>query len=345
MSTLSGLLRCPRPLLLGLLCVLALLSTIKVTSAGAAPAKPKAPLWGISAGLNGKTTLPGNHFTYGLKPGTTIKDTIILYNFDSRAVRLNVYPADLRSIAGGGFAPAQAYEPRRGAGAWIQLKPVTVTVPPHRQLTRPFTVAVPTGTAPGDYYGAIVAATVKDNGKAGVYIATRAALIVHFSVPGKVRIGVSLGSLRTKGTEGGKSFSLLVTNTGNVTVGVGGAVQLRDGSRLASTLPVGAPGLYVIPGGSTLLTAEWRDVPLIGHLQAKAAIQIRLNGKVSRTYTSEIVSLTFFPWKQALAGFAGLIGCLVIVWRGRHWPARRFRDWREDRRLLAEIHAKRRALR
>ncbi|MGH2345959.1 MAG: hypothetical protein ACRDG4_12075 [Chloroflexota bacterium] len=342
----SGLRRFRRSLFLTCLCALTLISPIAVTSTDAMPAKPKAPLWGISTSLYGKTTLPGNHFTYGLRPGMVIRDAVVLHNFDSRAVRLNLYPADLRSIAGGALVPAQAYEPRRGAGAWIHLKPATVTVPAHRRVRMPFTVSVPRGVAPGDYYGSVVAASVGDNRKAGVHITTRAALIAHFSIPGRARIGVRLGSLRPRATGSGEAFSLVVTNTGNVTFGVGGAVLLRDGSgQLESTLPLGASGLYVVPGGTASLSAVWQGVPLIGRVQARAAIQIKLNGKVSRTYTSEMVSLTYFPWKPALPTLAGLIACLVIGWRSRHRLARRFRDWREDRTLLAEIRAKRRATR
>ncbi|HXT36341.1 MAG TPA: hypothetical protein VN837_12260, partial [Chloroflexota bacterium] len=322
-----GLLR--RALIVGWLCVLALFPLVGVPGASAAPRKPQAPLWGISAGLYGKTTLPGSHFTYALRPGMVIKDSFILHNFDSRPVRLSVYPADLRNLAGGGLAPAQAYEPRLGAGAWIHFKPMIMTVPPHRREEVPFTVSVPPGVAPGDYYGAVVAAADGDRRKAGVHIAMRAALIVHFSVPGTIRIGASIGSLRTHSTGGAESFNLVVTNTGNVTFMVSGAILLHDGSgRLTDALHLGAAGLYVVPGGSAPLTAVWPRVPLFGQVRASAAIQIRLNGRLYRTYTTADVNLAFFPWKPMMAALAALIGCLVIGWNRRHWLARRYREWR-----------------
>ncbi|HEY8284154.1 MAG TPA: hypothetical protein VIJ28_07185 [Chloroflexota bacterium] len=337
-----GLLR--RSLILGWLCVAALFSLVGVPSVGAAPRKPQTPLWGISAGLYGKTTLPGSHFTYALRPGMVIKDGLILHNFASRAVRLSVYPADMRSLAGGGLAPAQAYEPRRRAGAWIHLRTMIITVPPHRREQIPFTVSVPPGVVPGDYYGAVVAAAEGDRRKAGVHIAIRAALIVHFSVPGKIRVGVVLGGLHSHAMGGGESFNLVVTNTGSVTFMVSGAILLRDGAgRPASVLPLGPANLYVIPGGSAPLTALWPRVPLVGHARAEAAIRISLNGLVYRTYTSTVLNLDFFPWKPLMAAFAALVGCLIIGWNRRHWLAHRAREWRQDRRLLAEIRAQRRA--
>ncbi len=337
--------RLPRTLILGWLCILMHLSMVG-TTAGAALPKSKAPLWGISTNLYGKTTLPGSHFTYALAPGTVIKDAVVLHNFASQAVRLNVYPADLKKLPDNGLAPAQAYEPRRGAGAWIHLNPVAVTVPPHQQIRMPFTVSVPHGVAPGDYYGAIVAAAEDRGPKVGVHIATRAALIVHFSVPGKVKLGVTFGKLRAQSTGGGKSFNLKVTNTGNVTFVVSGTISLRDeGDRLVHTLTLGTPGLYVVPGGAATLTAGWSGVPLIGRIQARAVIEIIVNGKVLRTYASETVRLTFFPWRPVIVALSAVIGGAVVGWRGRHWAARRFREWREDRRLLAEIRARRKAAR
>ncbi len=163
-------------------------------------------------------------------------------------------------------------------------------------------------------------------------------------MPGTIRVGVSLGGLRTDATGDGESFHLVVTNTGSVTLMVSGAIVLGDGAdRRSSTLHLGAAGLYVIPGGSAELTTLWRRVPLIGNVRARAAIQISLNGRVYRTYTSDPVSLTFFPWKPTMAVIASLVGCLVIGWNRRHWLARRFRERREDHRLLVEIRARRRA--
>ena len=81
-------------LILGWLCILASLSMVGTTAADAALPKPKAPLWGISTDLYGKTTLPGSHFTYALAPGIVIKDAVVLHNFAAKAVKLSVYPAD-----------------------------------------------------------------------------------------------------------------------------------------------------------------------------------------------------------------------------------------------------------
>ena len=122
--------RLQHTLIFGWLCILVGLSIVGSTAAGAASAKPKAPLWGISTDLYSKTTLPDSHFTYALAPGTVIKDAVVLHNFAAKAVRLSVYPADLKKLPDNGLAPAQAcMNPRRGAGAWIHLKSVVVAVP------------------------------------------------------------------------------------------------------------------------------------------------------------------------------------------------------------------------
>jgi hypothetical protein len=162
-------------------------------------------------------------------------------------------------------------------------------------------------------------------------------------VPGKVRLGVTFGKLRAQATSDRESFTLKVTNTGNVTFVVTGAIVLRDGGgHPVHTLTLGTAGLYVVPGGEATLTAVWSKAPLIGRMQARAVIKITVNGKVLRTYTSETVRLTFIPWKPVIIALSALMSSTIIGWRGRHWMMRHFRDWQEDRRLLAEIRARRR---
>ena len=172
---------------------------------------------------------------------------------------------------------------------------------------------------------------------------------MHFSVPGKVKkLGVTFGKLR------GPSFDnrrgILQPNGDQYRqcyLLVTGSIVLRDGGgRPVKTLTLGTAGLYVVPGGAAVLTAAWTSTPLIGRTQAQAVIKITVNDKVLRTYTSRDRFESLFPVETNNRGARRPSRrYLPGAGRGRHWVARRFSDWREDRRELAKIRARRRAAR
>src|SRR5688500_10951689 len=78
-----------------------------IADAQSAEGKPApSSSFGIRAGEHGRTTLEDDHFTYDATAGTSVKDSVILVNHTNQPLRLRLYPADLISADGGGFAPA-----------------------------------------------------------------------------------------------------------------------------------------------------------------------------------------------------------------------------------------------
>jgi hypothetical protein len=336
-------------LLRGLLCLVPVLCVSATTAlAGAVPTAPPAPpggpLWGISAALYGKTTLPGGHFTFALPAGSEVHDAVVLHNYQAQPLPLALYATDLIVAQGGGLAPIQADQPSHGVGRWTSLAHADIVVPAHGQVQVPFTVAPPRGTVPGDYYGAVVAAAAGAGGQ-GVRIVTRAALIVHLQVPGVARVGLALGSLEQASAGAGVNFTLAVRNTGNVTLSLDGAVLLRNGGHLAARLALKPDGLNVIPGGTAMLQAAWLSPPFLGRVAAQAVLAAHIESLGTRTYSSNSLTLTFLPWQ--LAGSLGAVLCLAVLggYVGRHRLRRAWGDWRADRALLAQARARRRAAR
>src|SRR4029077_20550763 len=135
----------------------ALSATVMGVSAASGPppsAAPGAQLLGVHPRLQGVTTLAGGHFNYSVAPGSAVSDAMVIENFSDRALAVRVYGADVQTAAGGGLAPAQAEATMRQVGAWIRVSQPSLTIPPHRPATDPFTVSPPDSLEPGEYVGA-----------------------------------------------------------------------------------------------------------------------------------------------------------------------------------------------
>jgi hypothetical protein len=298
------------------------------------------PTFGIRAALTGKTTLPGDHFTYGLAAGTEIEDSVVLYNYTDQSLTLSLYSADVRTAQGGALAPAQATDPMKEVGAWTRLDEGTVTVPPQGESTGRFRLKVPEGTVPGDYVGAIVASLHGAPVANGMGLETRAARLIRVNVPGEARVGLSVRRPRATGSGKGRSFDVSVRNTGNVLVTLSGNVDIAGAG---TRVPLSPEGIYVIPGGEATLTGRWLDVPTIGRRSATARVAVKAGGRDAGDFQSEPLRLTFFPWTEAALLGAGVglslaVGCSTR----KRWGPKLHRR-RLERSEVARFRADRRA--
>ena len=267
---------------------------------------------------------------------------MVLYNYTDAPLTLSLYAADVRTAAGGALAPAQAPEAMQGVGAWVQVQSASVVIPPRGQSLQRFRLDVPNGTVPGDYIGAVVAALESQRAAGALTFETRAARLIRVSVPGDVRLNVTVSRLRASRHGNSEDFDVLVRNTGNVLFTVTGAVVIDGGSRQV-LIPLQPGGTYIIPGGETTLRTHWVRVPTLGRRTARAELSVGVGDMPSRTFRSPPRRLTYFPERQAsivgalLAGVTSL--ALASRKRRRSWLRRR----REERALLAEVRAALRA--
>lgn len=223
-------------------------------AAAAAPRVPSAQGLSVHPALSGETTLPHGHFTYALPPGGRIGDALIVQSSESAPERVQVYGADLLALAGGGVTPAAAGQTMHGVGDWLVVEPPARPVPAGGRLRVPFTLSVPQGAAPGSYDGAVVAQGRVGTTASGIPVGVRLALVVHVTVVAAVAPDLTLGPLA--GSRAGKveTLALRLRNRGNVSLGVAGAVVVRDGvGVVVGRASLGPTGLYVVPGGSAVL--------------------------------------------------------------------------------------------
>jgi hypothetical protein len=262
--------------------------------------------------LTGQTTLDSNHFAYALPAGAHVSDAIVVSNFSDAPLTFRVHGADLVSVAGGGVAPLEEGSASHLVGTWISVSQQELTVPAHQELNDPFTVTIPSDTAPGDHLGAVVVAKQAAAAQS-IRVLTRAALIVKTTVPGQVHLGVALGPLSADQQGSDERFSIAVHNAGNVLFTVTGEVTVRDGSRIVATVPVEPGGIYVIPGGSAIVRATWHGTPELGEVTAVASVHVKVSGVPSGTFMSNTLRLSFFSWRLLIVILLALLAIMLAL--------------------------------
>lgn len=292
----------------------------------AAPSASPAPsqLFGVHPVQEGRTTLPGGHFSFALVPGQRISDGIVVVNFSSHPLRFHVYGADLLTATGGGLAPAQPAATMREVGAWIVVASPMITIGAHDQFTEEFTIRVPATASAGQHLGAVVAAADVGVTGQGTPIEARAALIAVVTVPGSVRPLAMLSALSGSGAGTGRfGFRIALSNTGNVLLTYAGWLTIDDAhGHLVARLPLTPTNAYVVPSGRVPLAAMWREPAALGDsYRATAIVTILANGKGVGTLTSQSLAVRFpsvVPsWFVALLALATLLMLILVAWAWR----------------------------
>lgn len=303
------------------------------------PGATSAGGFGVQAGLYGKTSLPGGHFTYSLKGGASLEDSAVVYNQSTASMTFDIYGADVTNAVGGGLAAAQQGAPMAGVGAWLTLRtPSSITVAAGQHATVKFALTVPAGTPPGSYAGALVTALRPSASAGQVSTATRVARLINLTVPGVAHLDARLSHLTATKSGGKEQFSVTVSNPGNVLFTFTG--ELSVGGR---SVPLSPSGIYVVPGGSATITGELGGVPFLGRWSAHASVTATVPRGASTMVTTGTLRLVFFPWPLAITLAAILVaaGALLVVTRRRRraWRARRRTERTAIKQLRREIRA------
>jgi hypothetical protein len=210
--------------------------------------------------------------TYQVAPGTTVSDTVIVYNYGNVPMLFRVYATDAFNNADGQFDLIPGAEVPSDAGSWVSLVLEELTLAPGKQATIPFTLQVPIDATPGDHVGAIVAANVvqTDNGDGQIVnVERRTGTRLYVQVDGPLNPELAVVDLTTDYHHAVNSFSgsaditFTIENRGNVRLGGAPTVSMSGPFGLGKksiTLPDIAE---LLPGETIDLSAELTGVPAL----------------------------------------------------------------------------------
>jgi hypothetical protein len=292
---------------------------------------------GIAPALSGKTTLEDNHFSYSVPAGAHLEDGVLILSTSRQEVAAEVYPVDAVRSSMGGYAAGQRTPAPTGVGSWIRMARSQVTLHQNRVAQVRFSLHVPQNATPGDHVGAIVVSVEGTPTASGYRVERRLALRVTVRVLGIVTPRLRLNAFRYDSRN--HTFSLDVTNDGNVLVGIAAVID-AGGRRLRLT----QTGVYVIPGGSAHFVADWRDRPTFGHVRAQALITGLVADRSPIRLRSNVITLWLVPWLSIGLAAAVTLGLGGIVWgqRRRIIAAHRRRAaWRARKKEFMVEYAER----
>ncbi|MFE5816381.1 hypothetical protein ACFQ6S_23685 [Streptomyces sp. NPDC056479] len=248
------------------LCLSLLLLSAIVPTATAAEA------WSVAPSGGGRPSF----YTEG-EPGTVQRDTVSVTNPGDEPVTVRL----------------------RGTGVPIAFAESPVRIPARTRAEVPFTVTVPTGTAPGDRSAGIVARDTDGRTK---------------TVPLRLRVtGPELSALTVEHVEvRAEGIAYELVNRGTTPIAPTLAVR-ADGvfGRLLDRAPRHLP-LALPPGSRTELTEPWPDRPALDAVDVR--LTVTAAGGASDTAET---SVRFVPWGGA-AGVAGALATAGALFAVRH---------------------------
>lgn len=166
----------------------------------------------------------GSNFTLTMQPGDSQRLNLKLANFGTDPVLARTFVADAYSMINGGFAVRLEDGARTGTTTWLDYPPADLVLAPGTFVERGLTVAVPLGTAPGEYLSSVVLQNAdpfaSDAGGEGMLLKQiiRQVVAVSIDVPGARTPALALGEITHSIVADHSVLSVAVDNTGNVRV-------------------------------------------------------------------------------------------------------------------------------
>jgi hypothetical protein len=275
-------------------------------------------------------------FRYYQYPGTTVKDSLVLRNIGEHEESIKLYATDATVNQAGSFTPKLEEEEQKGIGLWTSLLQKEVTLQPGESIEVPFSIDIPLGIAPGQYFGSIineqmsteacVNGNASDNGSpcpGNIQVKTRTGNRIYLTVPGEIKHDITLRNLGWKITAQKKIlFTFNFTNSGNVAFEPQAVLHIYNSwgqevevieSRLGKSLP----------GSSTSPMMEWNPGDGFGSFTVKAEIyyreddQGRFDSLHGTVLTEQLeLSIFIFPWTIAIVAL-GIVCAVSLTIFGR----------------------------
>ena len=206
--------------------------------------------WGVRTG-SGEHGEGRENYAYRVEAGQTVRDAIIIANYDAVPLVLDVYAADGFTTTSGQLDVATREVAPRELGKWVVPAVDRVTVQPGEAVEVPFVITVPANAAPGDHAGGILTTLTSPEVENGVTVDRRLGIRIHLRVDGDLAPALAIEDLRVDyaGTinpfgTGDATVSYTVRNAGNVRLSAAQAVSLAGPF---GSFPVSATGVDAVP--------------------------------------------------------------------------------------------------
>lgn len=240
-----------------------LLPSAAAVRTGGSPAADHAT-FGIGPARAGKPDPTRAYLNYVAKPGDVLRDHVVIINFSTIPLRLQVSAADGITSDTGDFGLAPPTVRPTDAGSWIKVRTRggsgRVTVPARSSVVLPVRVRVPGNAWPGDHAAGVVAsyssAGTNDQG-ANVRLVQRIGLRTFVRVTGPLQPRLSIERLHARYVDnwnpagaGRTVVTYRVTNKGNVKLGATQQVEVSGlfgttGRAAPKPIPLLLPGSHV----------------------------------------------------------------------------------------------------
>jgi hypothetical protein len=211
---------------------------------------------------------PGPYFDLSMRAGETRRLDVRIANDGTAAIAARTYAADVYTIVNGGFGGRLRGEPQTGTTRWLDYTTNVVQLAPGEGTDESFTVAVPAGTAPGEYITSLVLENdqpLVGDGSVALNQVMRQAVAVVVTVPGKRSPGLSIGEAIHTVAGGRSTVSVVVENTGNTRLKPTGTFTLLDaeGAQISEasvpmdTIYAGTPTAIEVPLAALLAPGRY----------------------------------------------------------------------------------------
>ncbi len=321
----------------------ALLLSLTLPAAGTDADPNAGPDYGARPAPLGEAVRASGFFAHSLEAGTGVVDAVEVFNLTNGAASFDIYAADMVQSTAGGLTAASPDLEVTGPGTWVSPKQGTVQVEPRSSARVEFTVDVPQGTAPGNYFASLLVEPLLPVGTGNIETRARIGLRVEIEVLGEVDLGVGLAPLTFVRESGEVRFELSATNTGSVTFASDGSVVVVSGSGdPVAELSLEPSGRFVAPGEQIIFQAVWENPPLFGRYMAEADLQAVVGNRLPVRFPSNTVAIWLVPWTLIGTGLLVLGGVGWVLYASRQRRGKWIRHRREERALLRDFRERRR---
>lgn len=270
-------------------------------------------VWGIRPADNGNGTGRPN-FAYGLEPGSSVQDALVVTNRSDEQIVLRVYAADGFTNPSGNLDLVTSDAASEFVGAWTSTEVDTLTLAPGEAQEVEFTLTVPQDARPGDHAGGIITSLVSQEQGGNLVVDHRLSSRLAVRVSGPLTTAAQIDEVQIEASSGLNPFaqrpvmvSYTLTNTGNVRMYGEEQITIRGAFGMTSTTVGPAQTPELLPGDSVRRTLE---VEAGTPLRATASLSLQpvgvgIGGGTIAEVTGSASTWTI-PW-------VGLVVLLLLV--------------------------------
>ncbi len=225
----------------------------------------------------GSSVGPGHFFVLPISPGQSMTQSVQIGNNNNHQVNVDINAVDAYTSSSTGAVYNTPDSPDTGTARWVIVSVPEITLAPQQGRQVSFTVAVPKGTAPGQYLAAIsVSVPLPDDAAQGgarggphtagfsIALQPQRIVAVEVDVPGPRAPNLVVSGVDPKATGGGVDLGIHIANQGNAFAHGSGVMRVAD-TNTDYEFKVDT----FIPGTSIVYPAPWTKtvVPGLHHVE------------------------------------------------------------------------------